>query len=99
MSKYKKIEVFVPDDSEPHLVRITTNNDQTQIEHLKEDGWIDRQKVFEVIDTVKAQYPASVFPDNGTSPDAKAGMVARLICDNIKREMEIMFNEEPPTTK
>lgn len=60
----------------------------------KED--VSRQKVFEVIDTVKAQYPASVFPDNGTSPDAQAGMVARLICDNIKREMEIMFNEDAP---
>lgn len=58
------------------------------------DQGVDRKKVFEVIATVKAQYPASVFPENSESQDAKSARVARLICDNIKREMEIMFNDE-----
>jgi hypothetical protein len=40
--------------------------------------------VLALIDEVEATYPSDVFPDTGTTPDALAGMMARLVCAQLR---------------
>jgi hypothetical protein len=54
---------------------------------------------FLAIQNVRSHYPENVFLENNDgllladTQDAKSAQMARLICDNVKREFEILLDE------
>lgn len=49
-------------------------------------------EVFAAIQEVKDAYPTSVFPEAGTSMDAKAAKMARITCDNIMHRVQMRYD-------
>jgi hypothetical protein len=46
-----------------------------------------QEPALEAIAKVRAMYPEDIFPEDGDSLDCKSARMARLTCDNIKREL------------
>lgn len=49
---------------------------------------VDPRLVFEAIDRVAAQYPIDIFPEGGTSQDAKSASWARRVVGLVRKEVE-----------
>ena len=45
---------------------------------------------YEAIKKVKDMYPTDIFPKDGENLDCKSAEMARVTCDNIKRELDEM---------
>lgn len=47
----------------------------------------------DIVDSVVGKYPEDIFPDDGATPDAKAGRMARHVCNLILQRLD----EEGPS--
>lgn len=49
------------------------------------------------ISTVSGWYPESVFPEDGESIDSKSASMARITCENVKREfLRLIEKDQTP---
>lgn len=58
---------------------------KTQRKRARQTGY--RRGLFQAIIEVrrlKRMYPETMFPDHGTTPDAKAGAFARTLCSRLE---------------
>lgn len=49
---------------------------------------VRRLDVIKVIEYVRSRYPEDIFPPDGKTLDCKSAKMARLTCDNIRRELD-----------
>lgn len=54
----------------------------------------DETRFLAAISMVGMRYPKDVWPDHGTSPDAKAAKFARTICDEVWKEYQKLKEQE-----
>ena len=54
---------------------------------MSDETFIKLEDAIAVVRDMAAQYPTDIWPEDGTTTDAKAARIARLVCRNIENRL------------